>query len=60
MDKLSEHFTRMQAMASQYLEPAPYRNVDGELHTDTMGRNAAFINDILVMLDGQEQRDAQK
>lgn len=59
MGKLTSHFAKMQEMASRYLEPAPYTDHEGE----TWNASAAgygFIKDMIWMLDGPEQREAQQ
>lgn len=48
MNKLLEHFKRMQLEASDYLSSS-----------DTHENNVTFINSILEALDGPEQREAQ-
>jgi hypothetical protein len=65
--KLLDHFKRMQATASRYLEPEPYTNREGKTYevyhgvnpVGDMDRDNAFIGDVLYMLDGPEQREAQ-
>lgn len=61
MSKLLEHFKRMQDMAARYLEPGPYLDRDGKVvpaHDDE-ARMSLWENDIIHMLDGPEQREAQ-
>lgn len=58
MGRLHEHFARMQEMASRYLEPGPYVDREGVAHTTSYEADA-FINDMIYMLDGPEQREAQ-
>lgn len=61
MNKLLDHFKRMQAMASRYLEPGAYTDIDGnEYNYDKRGgKSSAFIHDLIYMLDGPEQREAE-
>jgi hypothetical protein len=62
---LLDHFKRMQEMATSYLTPEPYTTmIPGATPVthdddDTEARTELFVNDILYMLDGPEQRDAQ-
>lgn len=59
--KLLNHFKTMQDMASRYMEPTDYVDREGKTYQDDdpAPRNEAFINDMLYMLDGPEQREAQ-
>lgn len=69
MSKLLNHFKAMQGMASRWLEPGPYTDREGTTSTDAdtdVGGDfekkfAAhlFISDMLYMLDGPEQREAE-
>jgi hypothetical protein len=64
MNKLQAHFKRMQAMATRYLIPETYRDRDGNESSVAAGsdlpvRNALFVNDMIYMLDGPEQRAAE-
>jgi hypothetical protein len=71
MSKLLEHFKRMQDMAARYILPneVPYVDRDGKASTspDVAGQNdphgnirrKLFENDMIYMLDGPEQREAQ-
>ena len=59
-----EHFKRMQTKAAQYLTPAPYIDREGNTSKVAVGldkpvRDNLFAADMLHMLDGPEQRDAQ-
>lgn len=65
MNKLLEHFKAMQGMASRYLEPAPYMPSTPRERDDIAAvipedeRVGAFIADMIYMLDGPEQREAE-
>jgi hypothetical protein len=61
MSKLNAHFEKMQGMATQYLMPATYVALYGMMatHDDHGLRDKLFIADMIYMLDGPEQRDAQ-
>lgn len=59
MDKLRAHFERMQHMAARYLEPIPYRGLGGVTGFQGDVRDKLFIQDMIEMLDGPEQREAQ-
>jgi hypothetical protein len=59
-DKLHAHFRAMQNMACLYLQPAPYVDREGREHTDEAARTEAFVGDMIYMLDGPEQREAEK
>jgi hypothetical protein len=57
--KLELHFEKMQDMMVRYIEPTGlYTNREGvsvrEIHSAE-----AFISDMIYMLDGPEQREAQ-
>jgi hypothetical protein len=56
---LEQHFTQMQTMAMHYLMPAPYTDRDGHMSNGGVSRETLFINDMIYMLDGPEQRVAQ-
>lgn len=58
--KLHAHFRAMQNMAAQYLEPGPYTDRDGKRHVTNQRAQEAFISDMIYMLDGPEQRDAEE
>jgi len=58
MTKLLEHFKRMQAMCAAYVCPEPYQPQTGMPGTDDT-RSDMFANDMIYMLDGPEQREAQ-
>ena len=58
MNKLIEHFKRMQECAARYLEPELYADLQGKKHGFETEQNA-FIDDMIYMLDGPEQREAQ-
>ncbi len=65
MNKLLEHFKRMQECVSAYIEPAPYvaRTGDTAGETATLAqsnyRNMLFMDDIIYLADGPEQREAE-
>jgi hypothetical protein len=65
MNKLHAHFKRMQAMATAYITPERYTTmVPGAIPTshdegDVEARNELFIVDMIYMLDGPEQREAE-
>lgn len=58
-NKLLEHFKRMQSMAEQYIMPEAYRSHSGLIATSDDHENVLFANDMLYMLDGPEQREAE-
>jgi hypothetical protein len=62
--KLLEHFKAMQTMCAAYIEPTPtYTSRDGRVSPvgslEQQGRDRLFIDDMVYMLDGPEQREAQ-
>lgn len=62
--KLLEHFRRMQECAERYLIPEPYVDREGEssrvaVGSDSPVRDRLFAADIIYLLDGPEQREAQ-
>lgn len=57
--KLHDHCAKMQRMASAYLEPGPYRGLSGEVASLAPARDKLFIADMIYLLDGPEQREAQ-
>ena len=59
MSDLHTHFKSMQSMASRFLEPGEYIDRNGDGFDKDAGQRAAFINDMLHMLDGPEQREVQ-
>lgn len=64
-NSLSAHFKRMQEMAQRYLMPEPYIDRDGNssqvaIGSDAAVRNFMFAQDMIYMLDGPEQRLAQR
>lgn len=62
MSKLHAHFKEMQGMCSRYLEPAVYVALNGMTakgEGDAAMRDKLFISDMIWMLDGSEQREAQ-
>jgi hypothetical protein len=59
MSKLLDHVKRMQEAATRYLVPEDYTDREGNVHTVDQDRTKAFANDMLYMLDGPEQREAQ-
>lgn len=56
--KLLVHFRKMQRMMVRYLEPVPYVDRAGTSHTAS-DESDAFISDMIWMLDGPEQREAE-
>lgn len=64
MVTLYEHFNRMTGMAAAYITPEPYVSIGGDTSTWDDGlerpdlRAHLFANDLLMMLDGPEQREA--
>ena len=58
MDRLTSHFSRMQEMASRYLEPGPYIDRNG-VEWEGLDDIHGFVADMIWMLDGPEQRAAQ-
>ena len=59
MDRLTSHFSRMQEMASRYLEPCCYTGLHGTTACDDRAKRLLFINDMIEMLDRPDQRAAQ-
>lgn len=61
MIKLLEHFRKMQEAAAAYISPGSYTDIEGNTHIyDKVGGSSrAFVNDMLYMLDGPEQREAE-
>ncbi len=65
MTKLEDHFVRMQEMSTRYLmHLEPYIDREGNsskvaLGSDQAVRDRLFTQDMIYMLDGPEQRDAQ-
>lgn len=58
--KLSEHFAKMQDMVARYLAPEPYVGHDSvTANALSPLRDDLFIDDMIYMLDGPEQREAQ-
>lgn len=65
MNKLLEHFKRMQECAARYLEPNDeYIDRRGIRHSDVSSgedvESKAFACDMIYMLDSPEQREAQR
>jgi hypothetical protein len=66
MSKLLHHFKTMQDMASRYLKPGPYTDREGRIAEERPegGTSDAqaylFIADMIYMLDGPEQREAEE
>lgn len=60
---LVKHFKRMQEMASDYIIPEPYISHTGAYASDHLSesekRNSLFGADMVYMLDGPEQREAE-
>lgn len=61
MSKLLKHFKKMQAQVQQYLPPEDYTDLEGKVvvASDREGIDSLFIGDMIYMLDGPEQREAQ-
>lgn len=64
MTTLLEHFKAMQARAAAFVESTQtYTALDGRVSPvgslEKASRCNLFINDMIYMLDGPEQRDAQ-
>lgn len=58
--KLLEHFKAMQGMCRAYVEPTgSYTDREGTI-SKGVGEHYAFANDMIYMLDGPEQREAQE
>lgn len=56
---LANHFKAMQSKAAEYIEPTPgYTDLEGNSynHDKLGGRSRGFVNDMIYMLDGPEQR----
>lgn len=63
--KLLEHFKAMQAMCATFVAPGEYTDRQGNVFSDEDAgsdklRDQAFINDTIYMLDGPEQREAER
>lgn len=61
LEKLRNHFKAMQAKAAEYLEPDIYVPHVGThaVYDQGPNRDRLFANDMLYMLDGPEQREAE-
>lgn len=59
---LLTHFRAMQRMATAYIVPEPYVTRAGKTipNGDNYARETAFASDMLYMLDGPEQREAER
>lgn len=55
------HMHKMQDMAGMYLQPGDYTDIEGKTFMGDKlgGKSTAFVNDVLYMLDGPEQRAAE-
>jgi hypothetical protein len=60
MSKLLEHFKRMQEMATSYLTLDGYVDREDRVYHNDDQAARAFASDMIYMLDGPEQREAQK
>ena len=61
MSKLNDHFEAMQEMCCRYLEPNGYYiDREGTIWRGDDVEPSAFISDMIYMLDGPEQREAQE
>jgi NTP pyrophosphatase (non-canonical NTP hydrolase) len=58
---LLQHMHKMQDMAGMYLQPGDYTDIEGKTFMGDKlgGKSTAFVNDVLYMLDGPEQRAAE-
>ena len=62
MKKLKDLFATMQTQMRQFVEPSTYRSLDKHETTaeeDDPRKQILFINDMLYLMDGPEQREAQ-
>lgn len=65
MTKLLNHFAAMQTMCAAYVCPEPYTSMApgctpcSHVEGDSAARDNLFISDMIYMLDGPEQREAQ-
>jgi hypothetical protein len=59
MSKLLQHFKWMQDRAASFIEPGPYADLDGNSFDTDVGQRIAFAGDMIYMLDGPEQREAE-
>ena len=72
MNKLKSHFELMQDKMREFIIPDTYKSLDGKIapmfennHSDNIKqeiinkRNELFANDMIYLLDGPEQREAQ-
>ena len=59
MRKLLDHFKKMQGLTADYISPGPYTSLNGDTHTEDCAAEA-WQNDIIKLLDGAEQREAQR
>lgn len=64
MTKLLKHFEAMQTACAAYVCPDPYMPLHGHPegappYVSEASRDRAFANDMIYMLDGPEQREAQ-
>jgi hypothetical protein len=63
MNKLQAHFKKMQSAAARYLAPSTYVDRDGKSASfeddPKPDRDELFVNDMIYMLDGPEQRAAE-
>ena len=58
---LLQHMHKMQDMAGMYLQPGDYTDIEGKTFMGDKlgGKSTAFVNDMIYMLDGPEQREAE-
>jgi hypothetical protein len=59
MNKLQALVKTMQRRATAFLVPEDYQDRNGVIWSDEKNRMNAFINDIIYLLDGPEQREAE-
>lgn len=63
LEALNSHIETMQSQMVQYLEPKGYTSFDRKtiaFEKDKPAQSEMFINDMIWLLDGPEQRKAQK
>lgn len=59
MNKLLKHFGVMQDRMRAFVEPGPYIDMHGSTMHAGKTHGAAFISDMIYLMDGPEQREAQ-
>lgn len=58
MSEVAEHFERMMDRMRNYVQPGPYTTFDGKIVSLRETQETEFINDMIYLLDGPEQRKA--